>query len=223
MRLANRVAIITGSGSGNGRAMADAFAHQGAAVVCADLDRDRAEETAQEIKRVGGQALAVQMDHCDPGDCQRTVTETQATYDRLDILVNNAGTAVLGSLLDVSLNEWRRQFAINVLMSRAAVPALRAVGGGSIVFIGSSASLGAQPGGAAYVASKHALLGLARAASAEHAVDHIRVNVICPAVIDTPMAERLFVHRAGMRADMSGRGGTPYCRSVVPTRAPRPA
>jgi len=196
-RLGDCVAIVTGAGSGNGRAISQALAAEGASVVCADLNGEAAAETVALIKQ--GAAFAVTMDHCEPDDCERTVQAGLTAFGRINVLVNNAGILVGSTVADITIETWRRVFAVNVegplLMSKAAIPHMRAARGGSIVMIGSDASIAAHPGAASYVASKHALLGLTRSIAVEHAAEKIRANIILPWEIDTPLLEAALSRR----------------------------
>jgi NAD(P)-dependent dehydrogenase (short-subunit alcohol dehydrogenase family) len=196
-RLVDCVAIVTGAGSGNGRAISRAFAAEGASVVCADLNGEAAAQTVALIEP--GAALAVTMDHCEPDDCERTVRAALTGFGRVNVLVNNAGILGGSMVADVTIEMWRRVFAVNVegplLMTKAAIPHMRAARGGSIVMIGSDASIAAHPGAAPYVASKHALLGLTRSIAIEHAAEKIRANIILPWEIDTPLLEAAYSGR----------------------------
>jgi NAD(P)-dependent dehydrogenase (short-subunit alcohol dehydrogenase family) len=199
-RLAGRVAIVTGAGAGNGEAIARAYAREGASVACADLNGGAATKTAVDIQESGGKAIAIQMDHCVAADCERTVATATESYGGLDILVNNAGIVVFGTVLDLSQEDWERQFRVNVLgpflMTKMALPELIRRGGGAIVMISSASGLRPQPSGSAYVASKHAIVGLTKSLALDYAGSGIRVNAICPAVIHTRMAEQYWANRA---------------------------
>jgi NAD(P)-dependent dehydrogenase (short-subunit alcohol dehydrogenase family) len=198
-RLEGKVAIVTGAGSGNGRAIAIAFAEEGARVTCADYNGEGARTTADEIGKAGGQARAVAMDVTSQADCERTVRETVEAFGGLDSLVNNAGIWVPGTVQTLTLEEWERQQAVNqrgvFLMTKAAIDALIARGGGSIVMLASQAGLKGSPGSLAYVASKHAVIGMTRCLAIDHAADGIRVNAICPGLIETPMGEQVLRRR----------------------------
>lgn len=195
-RLAGLLAIVTGAASGNGRAIALAFAAEGANVACLDRDGEGARSVAQEIEKAGGRAIAVEMDVTSLADCERATRETVAAFGGLDCLINNAGIIVEGNILQVAEDDWDRQQAINVkgvyLMTKAALPALIQRGGGSIVNIASLSGLRARPNTIAYVTSKHAVVGMTRALAIDCAGDNIRVNAICPGFIETPMTERYF-------------------------------
>jgi 3-oxoacyl-[acyl-carrier protein] reductase len=172
-------------------------------VACADLNGHTAEAVAAGIVAGGGQAIAVQMDHAQAADCERTVTAALDAFGvrSIDVLVNNAGIVVQGTALDVTEDDFLRQLRVNVvgpyLMTRAVLPSMIAAGGGSIVMIASAAGLQARQAGAAYVTSKHALVGLTRSLAVDYAGSGIRVNAVCPGVIRTRMSEELFEYRAG--------------------------
>jgi NAD(P)-dependent dehydrogenase (short-subunit alcohol dehydrogenase family) len=199
-RLDGRSAIVTGAGTGNGEAIARAFAREGARVTCADLDGGSAEQVATSIRGDGGSAVAVGMDHTRADDCARTVAQALDAFGSVDILVNNAGIALLGGALEVDEATFIRQLHVNVLgpflMSRAVLPEMIRQRRGSIVMIASISGLLAGQMGVAYVASKHAVVGLTKALAVDHARDGIRVNAVCPALIRTRMGQGYIEERA---------------------------
>jgi NAD(P)-dependent dehydrogenase (short-subunit alcohol dehydrogenase family) len=150
----------------------------------------------------GGQAIAVEMDHAQAADCERSVTAALDAFGvgAIDVLVNNAGIVIQGAALDVTEDDLLRGLRVNVvgpyLMTRAVLPSMIAAGGGSIVMIASAAGLQARQSGAAYVTSKHALVGLTRSLAVDYAGSGVRVNAVCPGVIRTRMSEELFEYRA---------------------------
>jgi NAD(P)-dependent dehydrogenase (short-subunit alcohol dehydrogenase family) len=191
------VALITGASSGIGRATAHAFAAKGAGVVVAARRETELVSLVAEIEAAGGQATAVQRDVSDAHDVERMVAHAVDVYGRLDFAVNNAGIeGKLASITALAEEEWDRVIGINLkgtfLCLQHEVRAMLAGGhGGAIVNIGSINSFLGFATGAAYVTSKHGLIGLTTSVSAEVASQGIRVNLLCPGIIDTPMHQRL--------------------------------
>ncbi len=192
MRLPGKVALITGAGSGIGWATALLFAREGARVACVDINEGAAKETAQQIEKAGGQALAVRADVASAADCQAMVERTVATWGRLDILFNNAGVPQAPTPVE-NLDEvtFDKIMAVNVrgvyLGCRYAVPVMKKQGGGVILNTASTAAIRPRPGLNAYAASKGAVIAWTKALALELAPSKIRVVAIAPVATDTPM------------------------------------
>ena len=193
MKLKDKVAIITGGGSGFGEATARRFAEEGAKVVVADLRGDAAQRVAGDI---GSSALAVSADVGSRADVERVVSETQKKFGTPDILVNNAGTTHKNQpLLDTDEEMFDRVFRVNVksiyYFIQAIVPVMRDAGGGVILNVGSTAGIRPRPGLTWYNTSKGAVNLMSRSLAAELAPWRIRVNALCPVAGDTPLLEAL--------------------------------
>jgi 3-oxoacyl-[acyl-carrier protein] reductase len=189
-RLAGKVAIVTGAGSGMGEAIAHTYAREGAKVAVLDVNGDAAQRVAKDIGQQN--TIAIECDVTKAADLARAVSDTKKAFGKIDILVNNAGvTHVNKPLMEIAEQEFDRVFAVNVkgvfLGIQAAVPVLRANGGGVIVTIGSTAGLRPRPGLSAYNATKGAVHNLTKTLAVELAPDKIRVCAIAPVATDTPL------------------------------------
>jgi 3-oxoacyl-[acyl-carrier protein] reductase len=193
-RLAGKVAIVTGAGSGFGEGIARRFAEEGAAVVVNDIVETAARRVAREIGEVGGKASAVVADVSRDADVKRLVDSALKNHGRLDIVVNNAGTTHRNRpMLEVDEAEFDRIYAVNVkslfLTARHAVPHFRSAGGGCFVTIASTAGVRPRPGLTWYNGSKGAAIVTSRSMAAELGPDKIRVNVINPVIGETGLLE----------------------------------
>jgi NAD(P)-dependent dehydrogenase (short-subunit alcohol dehydrogenase family) len=188
-----KVAIVTGATSGIGRATAQALAKEGAQVVIAGRRTSLGEELTAELRALGHEAMFVSLDVRDPQSIARMVERTVRHYGRLDIAVNNAGIGgARQSVADYPIDVWDEVMTVNLkgvwLCMKYQIPQLLRSGGGAIVNVSSDMGLVAAPFGiSAYVASKHGVVGLTRAAALEYAAQSIRINAVCPALTDTDM------------------------------------
>jgi cyclopentanol dehydrogenase len=191
-RLDGKVALISGAARGQGEAEARMFAAEGASVVLGDIRGELGEQVVAEIAAAGGTALFTLLDVSQEADWVRAVELAEGTYGKLDILVNNAAIIGLEGIMDTSIELWNRVLAVNqtgtFLGMRAAIPALRRAGGGSIVNISSVLATMGSGNSASYTASKGAVTALTRTVSIELATENIRVNAVHPGGVETPMA-----------------------------------
>ncbi len=220
-RLAGKVALITGGGTGIGRAIALAFAREGASVAVAGRRLEKLKEVAGEIEKQGGEALALECDVTRSRDAERVVRETAKKFGKLNVLVNNAVTLSVSTVDSISEEDWDRVMTVNVkgpfVMSRAALKEFRKAGGGAIVNIGSVLGLVAMKDRAAYCASKGGVTMLTKAMALDHAHENVRVNCICPSIVETELVKGLFDNsEQGKRLRQSRMGTIPLGRFGKP-------
>jgi len=195
-RLSGKVALITGGGTGIGRATALAFAREGAGVTVAGRRLEKLREVIADVQKQGGAGLAMECDVTRAREVERAVRGTVERFGRLNVLVNNAGALHVSTVEGISEEEWDRVMAVNVkgpfLMSRAVLPEFRKCGGGVIVNIGSVLGLFAVKDRAAYATSKGAVTMLTKSMALDHAHEKIRVNCICPSIVETELVKGVF-------------------------------
>jgi NAD(P)-dependent dehydrogenase (short-subunit alcohol dehydrogenase family) len=223
VRLENKIAVVTGAGSGIGRACAVALAREGARVALVGRRKERLEETAREI---GYSAFVLAADVSKKDEIARVVELTAAHFGGLNVLLNNAGVLHLGTAEQITEEQWDETFNVNVrglwLLSRAVLPGMRKAGGGSIINMASVLGINGARNRAAYAPSKGAVVLLTKCMAIDHGHEHIRVNAICPSFVETELtaaviskapdpnsvrSERIAVHpigRLGQPEDISG-------------------
>lgn len=216
-RLKGKIALITGGGSGIGRAACLLFAGEGAKVVIADYVAEGGNETVRQIKAAGGEAVFVQADVSKSVDVQNMIATTVKTYGRVDVLFNNAGIeGPSAKIANYREEDWERVIAIDLtavyLGMKYAIPEMLKQGGGVIISTASVAGLVGFPGSGAYAAAKAGVINMTRMVALEYADKNIRVNCICPGIIETPMVDRVLGNRPRegvVKAEPIGRLGRP--------------
>lgn len=216
--LRNRVALVTGAGGGIGRATALAFAATGASVMVSDINSDAGEETVGLIRDSGGDGAFVAVDVTSGASVEAMLAATMERYGRIDCAFNNAGIeGVLTPLVEYPEDIFDRVIATNLkgvwLCMQHEIPLMLAQGGGAIVNNASVAGLGGNAHASAYTASKHGVIGLTKSAAIGYAANGVRVNAVCPGIIDTPMIARLtgevYSHERFVTRQPIGRMGQP--------------
>lgn len=217
MKLENKVAIITGSTKGIGKAAAMIFIAEGAKVVVVGTNEERGHATVKEILAVGGDAFFQKTDVTNEASLDALVAATMDKYGRIDILINNAGVSgTTANMNDITNDEWNTVLSTNLtapfLLSKKIIPIMEKQGAGAIVNVASMASTGAGRGGLAYTSAKHGLLGLTRQMSLDHGRNGVRINAVLPGPIATEMIARVLAipqHPVSMKIKMSpaGRAG----------------
>lgn len=190
-----RVVVVTGAGSGIGRATAASFAAIGDRVVVADYDGSAAEAVAAELREAGGEAIAIAVDVSDRAQVDAMVATTVARFGALDVLVNNAAIGVAGDVLETTAGDLERTLAVNVVGTfqccQAAIPVMLEQGGGVIVNVASVVALAAVTRRAAYTASKGAVVALTRSIAVDFMARGIRCNAVAPGTVDSPWVSRI--------------------------------
>ncbi|WHZ12395.1 MAG: Oxidoreductase, short-chain dehydrogenase/reductase family [Burkholderiaceae bacterium] len=201
MKLKDKIAIITGSASGIGKEIAVVYAREGAKVVIADMNKDAAEATANELRAGGAQAMSVAMNVTDEAAVNAGVAEVVKAWGGVDVLVSNAGIQIVHPLEEFTLADWKKLLAIHLdgafLTTKACLPHMYSSGrGGSVIYMGSVHSKEASLLKAPYVTAKHGLIGLAKVVAKEGAKHGVRANVICPGFVRTPLVDKQIPEQA---------------------------
>ena len=226
-RLKGKTAIVTGGGTGIGRAIALALAREGARVVVLGRRREPLDGVIREVEQGGAKGKAIVCDVTRWKAIGEAVSETEGVFGPVQVLVNNAGRLSVSTVESVSEEDWERVMETNLkgpfLMSRAVLPSMRKAGGGSIVNIGSVLGLVAMKDRAAYCASKGGVTMLTKAMAVDHAHEKIRVNCICPAIVETELVTGLFSDSEEGRRIKQGRMATLPLGYENADASPRPA
>jgi 3-hydroxybutyrate dehydrogenase len=200
-KLQDKVAIITGAASGIGKAIALAYATEGAAVAVADINQAAAQKTADEITAAGGKAMGIAMDVTDEAAVNNGTDQVAAAWGSVDILISNAGIQIVNPIEQFSYADWKKMLAIHLdgafLTTKAALKHMyKDNRGGIVIYMGSVHSHEASPLKAPYVSAKHALLGLSKVLAKEGAAHNVRSHVICPGFVKTPLVDRQIPEQA---------------------------
>ena len=202
MRLKDKVAIVTGAGSGIGKAIALAFVKEGARVTIADVNLEGAEKTAGEVEKLKGESLTIKADVSQGEEVDQIITKTEEKFGKLDILVNNAGIEILGTVEGISEQDWDRLISIHLKgghnCTKRAIPDIEKQGKGKIINIASVAAFVAAPFLSLYSTSKGGIVAYTRSCAVELAPRKINVNAICPGFIQTAMTAD-YLESEGMR------------------------
>lgn len=201
MRLKDKVAVITGAASGIGKEIALVYAREGAKIAIADLNLDQANLAAEEIKSLGGEAMAVAMDVTNEDEVNQGIDKVAKNFGGIDVLVSNAGIQIINSVDQFPYSDWKKLLSIHLdgafLTTRATLKHMYAAKkGGSIIYMGSVHSKEASVLKAPYVTAKHGLIGLCEVVAKEGAAHNVRANVICPGFVRTPLVEKQIPEQA---------------------------
>lgn len=201
MRLKNKVAVITGAASGIGKEIALVYAKEGAKIAIADLNLEQAQKAADEIRALGGEAMAVAMDVTNEEQVNQGIDAVAAHFGGIDVLVSNAGIQIINAVDELPFADWKKMLAIHLdgafLTTRATLKHMYAAGkGGSVIYMGSVHSKEASVLKAPYVTAKHGLLGLCKVVAKEGAAHNVRANVICPGFVRTPLVDKQIPEQA---------------------------
>ena len=197
----DKVVLVTGSASGIGKAIADVFVREGATVIIADMDGQKATTVAEKVNQSGGKAMAIAMNVTQEEDVDRGVEKVMKAFGRIDVLVSNAGIQHIAPIDKLAFSDWKKMLAVHLdgafLLTKACLRVMYAAGnGGSIIYIGSVHSKEASILKAPYVTAKHGLEGLCQVAAKEGAAHGVRANLICPGFVLTPLVEKQIPEQA---------------------------
>jgi NAD(P)-dependent dehydrogenase (short-subunit alcohol dehydrogenase family) len=196
MRLKNKLAVITAAASGMGRAGCEVFAREGATVFAIDIDQKRLDDVVASVEKAGGKAFGLVADLLDPAVCRDAIEKAAAQMGGIDVIWNHAGIPGLRDVENLDLVEYARSMDLNIrtglVMTGAAIPHMRKRGGGSVIFTASTAGLVGASVSPVYSAAKFGVVGMGKSLALRYATEKIRVNVVCPGPIETPMFPQFF-------------------------------